>query len=50
MMSIIDCVTHVERESHCEKIRESRCLVSLDFKSRGGIFRLRAETIFVTFS
>lgn len=49
-MSITVWIRHVERESHCEKMRESRWRVSFDLRSRGGIFKLSAPTIFVTFS
>lgn len=43
-------IVHVDSESHCPKIRESKCLVSFDFRSRGGILRFKVVTILDTLS
>ncbi len=43
-------MTQVDRDNHCEKIVERSCRISFDFRSRGGILRLRRDTIFDTFS
>jgi hypothetical protein len=43
-------VMQVESDNHWENMRDRRCRVSFDLRSRGGILRLRAATIFVTFS
>ena len=49
-MSITACIMHVDKESHWVKMSERRCRVSLDLRSREGILRSRAVTIFATLS